>query len=265
MTKDRKTIIQYEYMWEEQESPRRYWLDELLYDPPVFDSVIQSALNFLQGRPGELVLDMGGGEGKETLELVSHGMTPINLDLSYRQLCRARERVQRCSPASPVYFVQANAEEMPFATGSFRIVYGKAILHHLDLDRAATEIKRVLQVGGRATFAEPMADHPIFWLARRLTPRLRTLYEHPMRLSELVHFSRQFRCEELQVYFLTAPLAFPLRLVPKGEKLFQWVFAFLHRLDTKLFHWLPGLRKYAWYGVIMIHKDSDGSEEASAD
>ncbi len=256
MTDERRSVIRNELAWHEEESPRRYRLDALLYDPPAFDAVVASALDFLGGKPGERVLDMGGGEGKETLELAARGMRPISLDLSHRQLSRARELIRAQDPAAPVYFIQANAEELPFADASFRVVYGKAILHHLDLDLAAAEITRVMQADGRATFAEPLADHPLIGLGRRLTPRLRTRDEQPIRADAMERFAGRFNQPQCEVYFLTMPLASLLRLLPGGERAYRWAHARLSRLDARLFARFPGLRKYAWYGVVKVKKET---------
>jgi SAM-dependent methyltransferase len=38
------------------------------------------------------------------------------------------------------------------------VVFGIAILHHLDLDLAAREVRRVLKKGGRAIFQEPVRN-----------------------------------------------------------------------------------------------------------
>ena len=179
-TSNRKEIIQSELIWHEQEAHRRYSLDSFLYDPPAFDAVVQSTLDFLQIDSCELVLDMGCGEGKETFELASRGLHIVSTDLSFTQMSRARELIRENIPDAPVCFIQANAEELPFAPGSFRIIYGKAILHHLDLDISAREVNRLLKPEGRATFAEPLAQHPLFWMARPTgyTDTARMLYKH---------------------------------------------------------------------------------------
>jgi len=49
---------------------------------------------------------------------------------------------------------RADAESLPFATDSFDLVLGHAVLHHLpDLSRAFSEFHRVLRPGGRIAFA----------------------------------------------------------------------------------------------------------------
>lgn len=249
---DRKQVIQRELLWHEQESHRRYRLDSLLYDSPAFDDVVQQSIDFLQGDSGELVLDIGCGEGKESLELASRGLRVIGTDLSYTQLQRARELIKMEFPEAEFGLIQANAEQLPFADNSFRIIYGKAILHHLDLDASSNETQRLLRSYGRATFAEPMARHFIIWLGRRLTPRLRTDDERPVELSDLEHFGRTFEKQHLQTYYLLAPFAYVFRLIPGGEKLFTTSYALLSILDQKLLSRFRSLNRIAWYGAVRV-------------
>jgi len=63
----------------------------------------------------------------------------------------------------------ADAEELPFAEGSFDLVVGHAVLHHLpDVERALREVLRVLRPGGRFVFAgEPTRHGDV--IARRLS------------------------------------------------------------------------------------------------
>jgi len=250
----RREVIRAELAWHEREAHRRYSLDALLYDPPAFDAVVGPAIDFLAAAPGERVLDMGCGEGKETFALAARGLTVISTDLSHTQLARARERVRDGLPDARAHFVQANAEELPFAAGTFRVIYGKAILHHLDLDLAAAEVDRLLRPGGRATFAEPLARHPIIRLGRWLTPRLRTRDERPFGLREMERFVDHFGHGETETHFLLAPLAYALRALPGGEGAFRWAHGWLARLDGRLMGLVDGLRGWAWYGVGRLRK-----------
>lgn len=253
-TKTRREVIQAELAWHEQEAHRRYTLDELLYDPPAFDAVVGPAIDFLGARPGEPVLDMGCGEGKETYELARRGLLVVSTDLSHTQLARARDRVATGLPGVCVHFVQANAEELPFARETFRVIYGKAILHHLDLELAAAEVDRLLQPDGRATFAEPLARHPLIRLGRALTPRLRTRDERPFGLADMERFAERFTRREIDAFFLLAPLAYLLRPLPGGEPRFVQAHRWLSRLDEWLFAHLGWLREAAWYGVVRLRK-----------
>lgn len=254
---DRKQVIQRELLWHEQENHRRYRLDSLLYDSPAFDDVVQQSIDFLQGNPDELVLDMGCGEGKEALELASRGLYVVGTDLSYTQLTRARALVKKELPDAKFCLIQANAEQLPFADSSFRIIYGKAILHHLDLDASSRETQRLLRSNGRATFAEPLARHFIIWLGRRLTPKLRTKDERPMELSDLENFGQRFEKQNLQTYYLLAPLAYVFRIIPGGEKIFAPAYSLLSSLDKKLLSRFRQLHKFVWYGAVDVQNGSN--------
>lgn len=251
---NRAEVVQRELNWHEHEARRRIPLDKLLYDPPAFDAVVQAGLDFLQPQAGELILELGCGEGKEVLTLARLGLRVIGIDLARAQLLRARDWVEQAAPHRPLALVQASAERLPFAAGSFRIIYGKAILHHLDLSAAAQETHRVLQNGGRATFAEPLAHHPLFWLGRRLTPGLHTQDERPCPLSAYAEFAGRFERRTTEAAFLFAPIAYLFRKLPNGEAGFRRAHATLQRFDHWLFAHLPVLKRFAWYGIILIDK-----------
>lgn len=82
-------------------------------------------------------------------------------------------------------FYVGDAHAMPFPDDSFDLVVGRAILHHLDLDQALAEIRRVLRRGGKAVFIEPLADNPGAKLLRFMTPRARTSDEKPLTRSDI--------------------------------------------------------------------------------
>jgi SAM-dependent methyltransferase len=246
--------VQRELAWYDQESYRRTRLNDILYQAPAFDAVINSGFAFLEPQTGEWILDFGGGEGKESLELLRQGLIVVNTDLSSTQLQRAQNLVQSREPSARLYSIQADAEHLPFANGTFRIIYGKAILHHLDIRKAALEINRILPEGGKATFAEPMADHPVFSFFRKLTPTLRTIDEHPFTEKASIEFVGYFDEAHTTTHFLFAPAAFAIRILPGGEKAFRWVLHWLQKLDEALFMRFPKLRKWAWYCVVNVQK-----------
>ena len=254
----RREVTRRELEWHEQEAHRRYSLDEFLYDPPAFDGVVGAMIGYLRtGRTlhgDRMALDVGSGEGKETLALALAGFSVIGTDLSMVQLLRTRERIANIDPNLPVQFVQTNVEELPFADGSIKAVHGKAILHHLDLKLSGVEFGRILKNNGRATFAEPLAHHPLFWLGRRSTPKLRTEDERPMAYAELADFGNAFAKTSMGQAFLLAPLAYGLRILPMGEKPFRVAHAILQIVDKVLFTLLPPLRKIAWYAWVNVEK-----------
>ena len=248
----RQDVIRRELAWHEQQAEERRSLNDLLYAPPVFDKLVGTAFDFLGIKAGERVLEIGGGEGKEAVTLAQRGGTVVVIDLSAKQLKNAQARMEKYVPDAIVYYVQGNAEALPFAGNSFRIAHAKAIIHHLDLELSAKEIKRVLQPHGRVAISEPMAHHPLFWLARRFTPNLRTADEHPLQFAELTGFGNHFAEAKLMMFFFLAPLAYFVRLLPFGESLFRQLHSGLQRVDSGLFRLFPAFKRLAWYGVILL-------------
>ena len=252
--KKRREVISRELAWHESEAQRRTILDRWLYDPPAFGELIDATLSYLDGQPGELTLDLACGEGKETLIMARKGWRVVGVDLSLTQLRQAKTALHKADPELKVALIQANAEQLPFAKESFRIVHGKAILHHLDLDIASREMHRVMKHDGRATFAEPLAYHPLFWLGRRFTPKFRTQDEKPLVLSELKEFASTFALSSMEVSYLFAPFAYPVRLLPMGEPLFRRLYTVFERFDSWLLDRIKPLWVMAWYGTVKVQK-----------
>jgi hypothetical protein len=120
-----------------------------------------------------------------------------------------------------------------------------------------------LRPNGRATFAEPLAHHPLFWVARQLTPRLRTIDEHPFALADLERLAQAFSRSQITTRFLLAPFAYLLRLWQRGENLFRYAHQWLERLDSWLFKCFPFLRRFAWYGQVnLCHGSSSDTSTA---
>jgi SAM-dependent methyltransferase len=82
-------------------------------------------------------------------------------------------------------FCKMDAHDLEFADGSLDIVFGVAILHHLEFARAMREIHRVLREGGKIVFVEPLRHNPVARLVRWLTPHARTPDEVPLGRPEL--------------------------------------------------------------------------------
>jgi len=89
-------------------------------------------------------------------------------------------------------FRKMDAHRLEFGDGSLDLVFGVAILHHLDFARALREIHRVLRDGGKIVFVEPLRHNPVARLVRWATPHARTPDELPLGRSELRLIERNF-------------------------------------------------------------------------
>ena len=104
-------------------------------------------------RPGWKVLDVAGGTGDIAFRIVdaSHGNAHATvLDINGSMLSVGRDRAEKKGLSGNTDFVEANAEELPFADSTFdayTIAFGIRNVPRIDV--ALTEAFRVLKPGGR--------------------------------------------------------------------------------------------------------------------
>jgi SAM-dependent methyltransferase len=196
-----------------------------------------------EGCAGKRVLEYGCGPGSQSFELARRGAHVTGIDISPVAIEIAREQAQR--EGVEIEFQVMDAEATTFADGSFDLIVGGAILHHLDLDRAYAELARLLAPGGRAVFIEPLGHNPVINLYRKATPEQRTPDEHPLLRSDLAHARRRFAHVGVWYYHLTSIAAAPFTKTP----LFKPVLAALSALDRVLLSVRP-IQPYAWIAVL---------------
>jgi SAM-dependent methyltransferase len=136
--------------------------------------------------PGTRALELGCGSGEFTRRVAPSGADVIALDLSGDLLAKARAKL-----GATARFARGNAEALPFRAGAFDVVYGCSILHHLDVETALREVRRVLRPGGRLVFSEPNLTNPQVLL--------------------------MFKCEALKVHYGGSPdeMAFTRRTITR--------------------------------------------------
>src|SRR5262249_27912167 len=102
-------------------------------------------------------------------------------------------------------FVAGTAEDIPFADGSFDVIWSIAVLEHVQQpEKALQEIERVLKPGGVAYLAP--AWHCRSWAAEGY--QVRPWSDFGLR-GKLVKFSIPLR----EAFWFRAACAFPVRLI----------------------------------------------------
>jgi len=130
----------------------------------------REVLTTLALAPGDAMLDVGCGTGAAVRAAAALADRAVGVDLSAGMIARGRE----LAAATPnVELLEADAEALPFADGSFTAVLCTTSLHHYpDAARAVAEMARVLAAGGRAVIADAATDRRLVWLADRALRRL---------------------------------------------------------------------------------------------
>ena len=109
---------------------------------------LHSAVGFEKTR-GLRVLEIGCGCGSEAERFARAGAHCTALDLTNAAVSITQRRFQLAGLEGR--FTQGDAENLPFADGSFDLVYSHGVLHHTpDTPRTIREVYRVLAPGGRA-------------------------------------------------------------------------------------------------------------------
>lgn len=184
------------------------------------------------------VLEYGCGPGSSTFDLARSGAKVHAIDISEVAIKQTLD--QAAEENLTINASVMNAENLVFDKGSFDLVCGSGILHHLDLERSYKEIHRVLKSDGRAVFFEPLGHNPIINLYRLLTPKMRTEDEHPLLMSDIKLAEKYFINVKATHFNLTAIAA---TLLPTLS-------GFFSKTDEMIFKIIPYLKRHSWIVVL---------------
>ena len=206
----------------------------------------------LQSRAaGADILEYGCGDCSYLAQLIEWGGRVTAIDISDEAIDAARELAAERGLADRASFARMNAEDLTFPDDSFDLIVGRAILHHLDLEKAYASIARVLRPGGTAVFLEPLGHNPLINLYRRFTPHLRTEDEHPLLMRDIELAKRHFDRVELNYFTLLSMGTLAFAKVPV---LWDPTLKVLDALDAGLFKLLPVTGRWAWTVSMVLSK-----------
>jgi ubiquinone/menaquinone biosynthesis C-methylase UbiE len=132
------------------------------YGPVGERQVLMKLGKALGEQPGRYprALEIGAGTGYFTINLVRQGVIEQGTatDISPGMLRRLEATADELG--LQVETARADAEHLPFADGSFDLVFGHAVLHHVpNLEVAMAEFRRVLAPGGTLAFMGEPSRH----------------------------------------------------------------------------------------------------------
>ena len=135
---------------------------------------------FCDCQKGDLVLEVGGGGGLESVHLKNIGLTLIESDISVGMVKAARKRAIAAGQDSNSVFVVCDAEQLPCKDQSLDAVLIVGTLHHLPSPECFfAEAKRALKPGGLLV----IGFEPNRWPYFTVYPAMRLLgkFLHPRR------------------------------------------------------------------------------------
>jgi 2-polyprenyl-6-hydroxyphenyl methylase / 3-demethylubiquinone-9 3-methyltransferase len=120
---------------------------------PKYRIEIEEVLAALEVRPGDIVLDVGAGAGKISLEVHRRGASVVAVDFSPECLKIIRDR---CEGSTRILLVKANAGDLAMACGGIDKAVCTQVIQHIEpepeLQAVLDLISTALKAGGRALF-----------------------------------------------------------------------------------------------------------------
>jgi ubiquinone/menaquinone biosynthesis C-methylase UbiE len=122
---------------------------------------------------GKRVLEVGCGAGTDLVRFAKGGAIVTGVDLSSSAIALARKNFEQQGLSADLR--EADGEHLPFADGSFDLVYAHGVIQYTpDTERIVEECRRVLTPGGEAVF---QAYNRVSWL-NALSKLMKVPLEH---------------------------------------------------------------------------------------
>ncbi len=152
------------------------------------------------------------------------------INISEKELENGKQHAEKQS--FPVNHYLMDANNLSFEDQSFDIVFGGAILHHLDIEKTIGHIHRVLKPGGKIIFIEPLNMNPLYKIYRKLNPQERTPDEHALVFKDFKIIRNKFTFDHYFFDFFSVAFGF-ISLKIFGDKNYDnWINKLGYNLDV---------------------------------
>lgn len=204
---------------------------------------------FVGDLDGKEVLEYGSGMGHYTVLLAKTGARVTTFDVSDGSIAFTKKRLAAHGLGDRVDATVAVAEDLPFDSGRFDVVFGTAILHHIDPVLGPPELYRVLKNGGKAAFTEPLGMNPILNFVRDHVPypsKTPRGDDVPLKAQHLRAWTHGYSEVDVRGVHL-------LSMIERGfgfGKDFRW----LRNIDDAMLRRFPSLVSMCRYAALMLTK-----------
>jgi SAM-dependent methyltransferase len=144
-------------------------------------TLVRNVLDAVAIRPGELVLEIGGGSGvvlREIARRTAGANRIIDIDISPYLLREAASLARQAGFADCISFQEGHAEAIPLNANGVDVALSFTVMEEGDADRMLAELVRVTRPGGRVAAIVRSLDLPS-WANAALSPAVRTRVDMP--------------------------------------------------------------------------------------
>lgn len=200
-------------------------------------------------KPGRKVIDFACGSGENGIYAAQQGADVVGIDISPEGVENANRNARQAGVGDRCVFRVMDGENMAFEDNAFDFGVEYGALHHVALERAMSELSRILKPGGAMICTEAMKHNYFIHQYRKRTPHLRTAWEveHILGVDDLVTMRKYFRHVGVRFFHLAVLAAVPFRRTP----LFKPLRAALDALDGLLLR-NQSIGKFGWIMIITL-------------
>ena len=214
------------------------------------------------------ILELGCGSGELTVWFALQGAQVTGIDVSDESILIARKRAEENGVTDKADFFACPAEAIPKTDASFDVIFINVSLHHLELEQALAECKRLLKPQGYFIAVEPLTFSKTVQRIR-ISPfvthwypiRQETPTERILTVEDIVYIQTIFSRTQVIPFRIFSPFLF------KAKPLFHLLSKFckgkdwetkkqncnrsIQRIDEFLLSRLPFLKYFSRYVIIV--------------
>ena len=144
-------------------------------------TLVRNVLDLVAIRPGEVVLEVGGGSGVVVRDIANRtggANRVIDVDINPYLLREAAALAKQAGLADRITFQEGHAEALPLADNSVDVALSFTVMEEGDADRMLAELLRVTRPGGRIAAIVRATDMPS-WVGLPISAAIRAKVDQP--------------------------------------------------------------------------------------